>query len=223
MHSLSFNVGNEAYPQADLFFDLGSPTLAINNDTVNAYWKSVPNAVRINETNWATPCSAALPDLHFTSPLNGQYQHVIPGSSFMGALAYNVPVLDVEFPSTLRCLLPLRTSPFESSQYRLVYFTAVLSPRDREDGIYLISSRYSVLRRSSGPVLPVWLRSDGRPVLRDPLCGVEFRGTEYTICTAAGSSAGHCCIADKSFLDLLEILLQESRCSRSASRGSLVY
>lgn len=98
--NLSFTVGGKTYPQDTMFFDLGSPTIAIQNDAVNAYWKSIPNAVRINDTNWAMPCSAKLPDLHFTSPLNGQYQHAIPGSSFTGALAYNVPVLEVEVPST---------------------------------------------------------------------------------------------------------------------------
>lgn len=96
--TLSFTVGGKTYPQDTMFFDLGSPTIAIQNDTINAYWKSIPNAVRINGTNWAMPCSAKPPDLHFTSPLNGQYQHVIPGSSFTGALAYNVPVLAVEVP-----------------------------------------------------------------------------------------------------------------------------
>lgn len=112
MHDLKFTVDSQIYPRSDIFFDTGSPIVAIDNDTVNAYWKSVTNAIRINDTNWATPCSAKLPDLHFTSPLNGQYQHVIPGSSFMGATAYNVPVLDVEFPSTLCRLLSPLTSTF---------------------------------------------------------------------------------------------------------------
>lgn len=197
MHNLEFTVAGATYAQPDIFFDTGSPIVAINNDTANAYWKSVPNAVRINDTNWATPCVAKLPDLHFTSPLNGQYQYVIPGSSFMGKLAYNVPILDIEFPSTLSLLpCPLTSTSRPPTQNTFIP-GPLMCDHDRRIGKEncLLLREPSVLRRSYRRVMPIWLCDYGCAILRDPLRSVGFLNTKYHLCIAAGSPVGYCRIA----------------------------
>jgi len=136
--------------------DLGAPTINIDNATVNAYWGTVHNARRINDTNWATPCNARLPDLQFTSPSGGNVQQLIPGASLMGAR--------IEWQGSLGREVATSTFPYASLASHEMVIPIVLTDID----LLRNSVPWSACDRS----LLERLRSNGRPFLFDALRGV---------------------------------------------------
>jgi len=64
----------------DVVFDTGSPITQLDPTFVAAYFGQVKDAKSTNNgKNWRVPCAAQLPDITFTDPSNGGFQHTLPG------------------------------------------------------------------------------------------------------------------------------------------------